>query len=106
MIQRLSGLDAAFLYAETPAMHMHGGALTILDPSAAPQGLDVHRFREIMAARLDQLAPFRQRLITTPFGIDRPVWVDDHRFDVRAHIRRSRCRTLARPVRSRTWPAN
>ncbi len=87
-------------------MHMHGGALTILDPSAAPQGLDVHRFREIMAARLDQLAPFRQRLITTPFGIDRPVWVDDHRFDVRAHIRRSRCRTLARPVRSRTWPAN
>lgn len=86
-MRRLSGMDAAFLYAETPAMHMHGGALTILDPSTAPQRLDVHRFREIIAARLDQLAPFRQRLITTPFGIDRPVWVDDQHVDVRAHIR-------------------
>lgn len=86
-MRRLSGLDAAFLYAETPAMHMHAGALAILDPSTSPERFDADRFREIIAARLGRLDPFRQRLVTTPLGIDRPVWVDDHDFDLRAHIK-------------------
>ncbi len=68
-MQRLSGLDAAFLYAETPAMHMHGVALTILDPSAAPQGLDVHRFRGIMAARLDRPAALAELSAASAPGV-------------------------------------
>lgn len=86
-MRRLSGLDAAMLYAETPAMHMHGATMTILDPSTAPQPFDVDRFRQIVAGRLDRLAPFRQRLVAPPLGVDRPVWVDDPHFDLHAHIR-------------------
>ena len=87
MARRLSGLDAAFLYAETPTMHMHAGALTILDPSTAANGYDVDSVRAMIADRVDRLAPFRMRLASPPFGIDRPVWVDDHDIDVRRHIR-------------------
>ena len=34
-MKRLSGMDAAFLYGETPAVHMHTLKVAILD---APQG--------------------------------------------------------------------
>ena len=32
-MQRLGGLDSAFLYFETPTMHMHVGWLMLIDPS-------------------------------------------------------------------------
>ncbi len=32
-MQRLTGLDASFLYLETPSSHMHVAGLMILDPS-------------------------------------------------------------------------
>ena len=35
-MRRLSGMDAAFLYAETPTWQLHGGAVMILEPSTAP----------------------------------------------------------------------
>ena len=37
-MQRLSGLDAAFLYMETPSNHMHVGSVVVLDPSTVPGG--------------------------------------------------------------------
>ena len=37
-MQQLSGMDASFLYAETPRAHMAGGGIAIYDPSTAPGG--------------------------------------------------------------------
>ena len=37
-VQQLSGLDASFLYLETPNSPMHIGGLTIYDPSTAKSG--------------------------------------------------------------------
>jgi hypothetical protein len=79
-------MDAALLYGETPAMHMHASALTILDPAPA-EVFDVEVFRDVVESRLERLVPLRQRLAAVPFGLDRPVWVDDHAFDGRTHIR-------------------
>lgn len=86
-MRRLSGLDAAMVYAETPAMPMHGGTLTILDPSTAAEPFDAERFRATVAGRLHRLAPFRQRLASPPLGAGRPFWVEDPDVDLRAHVR-------------------
>jgi WS/DGAT/MGAT family acyltransferase len=87
MSRRLNGQDAAFLYAETPTMPFHGASITILDPSTATSQLDVDHFRSVIASRVDRLVPFRLRLAAPPWGLDWPVWVDAHDFDVRRHIR-------------------
>ncbi len=56
---------------------MHAGALAIFDPSISPEPFNADRFREIIAARLHRLVPFRQRLVPTPLGSDRRVRADD-----------------------------
>ena len=49
-MQRLSGLDASFLYLETPTMHMHVALVAVLDPSTMPDGYD-YEVRPVAAAR-------------------------------------------------------
>ena len=36
--ERLTALDASFLYLEQPAMHMHVAGLSVLDPATRPDG--------------------------------------------------------------------
>ena len=38
-MERLSGLDASFLYLETPTLHMHVAMTLVFDPSTVPGGL-------------------------------------------------------------------
>lgn len=45
-MQRLSGLDASFLYAEMPKTPMHIAQLLIYDQSTAPDGFV--RFKDIL----------------------------------------------------------
>ena len=86
-MERLSALDAAFIYGETPAWHMHAGAIMVFDPSTASPPLTVERVRELLWARVGQLGLFRKRLVEVPFGLDRPYWVLDPDLDVDAHVR-------------------
>jgi WS/DGAT/MGAT family acyltransferase len=86
-MRRLNGMDASFVYGETPSWHMHGGTLFVLDPSTAPGGFDVHRLRALVAARAGLLGPFLARLVEVPFGLDRPAWVNDPHLDLGRHIR-------------------
>ena len=37
-MRRLSGIDTAFLYLETPTTHMQVQAVMVLDPSTVPGG--------------------------------------------------------------------
>lgn len=87
-MQRVSGVDAAFLYGETAAWHMHVSAVLIADPSGVPGGFDVDRLRSEVTERLHLAPQFRWRLVEVPFGLDRPVFVEDPSFDINAHIRR------------------
>ncbi len=87
-MKRMSGIDAAFLYGETPAWHMHVSAVMIADPSTAPHGFSAERFKEVTAQRLHLVPQFRWRLVEVPFGLDRPGWTEDPDFDIDAHIRR------------------
>ena len=87
-MQQTSGLDAAFLFTETPNAPMHIGSVGIFDPSTAPDG--IVRFKRIIQTAMERahLAPYlRQRLIEVPFNADFPYWVRDESFDPEFHIR-------------------
>jgi diacylglycerol O-acyltransferase len=86
-VQRLSGMDASFLYMETPDMHMHVVGTMLLDPSTIPDGEDfLTRLKGVLAERIHLLAPFRQRIVQVPFRMDHPVWVEDPNFDLDSHV--------------------
>lgn len=87
--QRLSGLDAAFLALETDRSTGHVGGLSILDPSTAPEPLDLARVRAVYAERIPLISVLRRRLVRLPMGLDQPFWVDDPDFDLAYHVRES-----------------
>jgi diacylglycerol O-acyltransferase len=89
-VERLSGLDASYLYTESPALHMHTLKIGILDVREVPGGYSFERVKEVLAAHLHLLPPFRRRVIPVPFGLNHPVWIEDERFDIDHHVRLTR----------------
>lgn len=86
-MQRLTGLDAGFLYMETATSFMHVAGLIIIDPSTAPGAWGFDDVRDLYRARLDQAPPFRRRLVEVPFGLHHPIWIEDPDFDLDWHLR-------------------
>lgn len=86
-IERMTGIDAGFLYMETPSVHMHTLKIAILEPD---EHLTYDAFVAGMLARLKRLPPLRRRVVEVPFGLNHPVWVTMPRIDVAHHIRRHR----------------
>jgi WS/DGAT/MGAT family acyltransferase len=87
-MQQLSGLDASFLYFETPNSPMHIGFISIYDQASAPGGQVT--FRGILAnveKRLHLARCFRQRLAYVPLNLDHPYWIEDPDFDLEFHVR-------------------
>ena len=87
-MRRLAGMDASFVYMETPSAHMHVVGTLVLDPSSAPKGYSFERVKHMIESRLHLLEPFRRKLVMVPFGIDHPVWIEDPDFDIDRHLRR------------------
>lgn len=75
-MKQLAGLDASFLYLETPQMPMHVGALHLLELPAAYDGDWVEDLREHLRQRLPLLPALRRQLQTMPLGLSNPGWVD------------------------------
>ena len=86
-VQRLSGLDASFLYNETRTQHVHTLKYAILDVTGVDGGFSVERMRDELERRLHLLPPFRRRLVEVPLGVHHPVWIEDPHFDLAAHVR-------------------
>ena len=86
-MRRLSGVDAAFLYLETPATQMQVQAVMLLDPSTVPGGYSFEKVKAHLESRLPTLPEFRRRLAYVPFDLHRPVWFDDPDFDFDYHVR-------------------
>lgn len=85
MIRQLSGLDAGFLYLETPEMPMHVGALHVLELPAGYKGNFVADMRRHMATRLPLAPALRRKLAWMPFNLANPVWIDAQP-DLNEHI--------------------
>ena len=88
-MERLSGLDASFLYLETPTLHMHVALALVFDPSTIPGGYSFERIKGRIAERIPAAPVFRRRLVEVPFRLGHPVWVDDPDFDIDYHVRRA-----------------
>jgi WS/DGAT/MGAT family acyltransferase len=86
-MRRLSGIDTAFLYLETPTTHMQVQAVMLLDPSTVPGGYSFEKIKAHLGSRLPRLPEFRRRLAHVPFDLHRPVWFDDPDFDLDYHVR-------------------
>jgi WS/DGAT/MGAT family acyltransferase len=87
-MKQLTGLDASFLYLETPNAPMHISGLSIYDQSTAPGGKV--RFKDIIENtnnRMMGLPVMTQKLVTVPMGLDHPYWVTDGAYDPEFHIR-------------------
>ena len=96
-MERMTGLDASFLYFETPTMHMHVCATIIFDPSTMKGGYSFEKIREFIEGRLHLVPPFRRRLMEVPFRIHHPIWVEDPDFDLDYHLRRVACPSPGTP---------
>ncbi|MDP5070365.1 MAG: wax ester/triacylglycerol synthase family O-acyltransferase, partial [Congregibacter sp.] len=87
-MQQLSGLDASFLYLETPNSPMHISGLYIYTQETAPEGKV--RFKQILegtAQRVRHIPSLTRRLKEVPLGLDHPYWIDEGDFDPEFHIR-------------------
>jgi diacylglycerol O-acyltransferase len=87
-MERLSGLDSAFLSMETPSMHLHVAMLAVVDTSTMREPYRFDRLKEFVANRLLGLPTARRRAVHVPFRLNHPVWVEDPDLDVDYHIRR------------------
>jgi diacylglycerol O-acyltransferase / wax synthase len=85
MAERLTRLDASFLYLEEPDTPMHVGGVLILE--ALPGGVDA--LADLVEARLPLVPRYRQRVAVVPGHVANPVWVDDPEFDIAYHVRRN-----------------
>ncbi|WP_051551768.1 WS/DGAT/MGAT family O-acyltransferase [Nocardioides sp. URHA0020] len=87
-MERLSGLDASFLYLETPAQLMHVCGVIVLDPGTMPEGYTFGGFRAEIDRRVRDVPEFTRRLRRVPLGLDHPIWVHDRHFDIDRHVHR------------------
>ncbi len=85
---RLAGMDASFLYMETPTHHMHVVGALILDPSGMKEPFSIDHLRHLIETRIHLMPMLRRRLVMVPLGIDHPVWIEDPDFVLDQHITR------------------
>lgn len=89
-MERLSGIDATFLYSEAGATMMHTLKVVIIKPGKGrgPVDSSLKRLRDVLSPRLSLLPRFRSRILEVPLGLHHPVWVPDPAFDIDHHLSR------------------
>lgn len=87
-IDRATAEDMVSLATDVGSAPMQVGAVLLLDGGP---GLDPVRMTAAVAERIRSVPRLRQRLIRTPPGAGRPIWVDDRGFDADRHVRSLVC---------------
>ncbi|MFP6664344.1 MAG: wax ester/triacylglycerol synthase family O-acyltransferase [Deltaproteobacteria bacterium] len=87
--ERLSAQDHSFLAFEKGSVHMHIAATQIFESGpmrTEAGGVDIAAFRRATEGVLHLIPRYRQKLKWVPLE-GRPVWVDDHSFNLDYHLR-------------------
>ncbi len=88
-MKSLTGLDATFLYLETPEMPMHVGSLNLCELPAGFRG-SFHKAVKAHISKRMHLAPvFSRKLVSMPLELGHPLWVEADAVDIDFHIRRA-----------------
>jgi diacylglycerol O-acyltransferase len=82
----MPGVDAGFLYMETPTLHMHTLKVSVVDVSEVPGGYSFPMIKDEIMARLHLLPPFRRRVLQVPLQLHHPLWVEDRDVDPDRHV--------------------
>ncbi len=89
-VARLTSLDLMFLRLENPAWPGHVGGLALVEGTPLLDTFGQLRLREIrerVNRRLAHVPQLRRRLhFPGPLG-GKALWVDDHQFDIKHHVR-------------------
>lgn len=80
-LKSISGMDATFLYIDSPTSPMHVGSVAVIEGD-----LKFETFRKTILSRLHMIPKLRKKLVYAPMSIDYPYWVDDPEFDIDLHL--------------------
>ena len=84
-MQRMSPLDASFLFLENDNQPMHIGGVAIFE-GPAPSHEEVV---QLLTSKLHLVPRYRQKVKFLPLGVGLPGWIDDPDFEIEYHIRRT-----------------
>lgn len=88
-MKQLGGIDATFLYMETPETPMHVAGLTLYEPPIDLSGTFYDHFKDFFLTRMHLAPIFEKRLARTVLELDHPAWVDAGEIDISYHLRRA-----------------
>lgn len=89
-MKRLDGLSAFMIYSERPKWYQHTLKVAILDYGEQTTPSYDSLIAEFSDS-VQRVPMLRWKLARVPFGINHPVWVKAHDFDVRYHLRHISC---------------
>jgi diacylglycerol O-acyltransferase len=87
-MKSLSGLDATFLYLETPETPMHVGSLNLYELPKGFKGSFHKAVRQHIGKRIHLAPIFSRRLAFMPFDLGHPIWVEADNVDLDFHVRK------------------
>lgn len=94
-MKSLSGLDATFLYLETPETPMHVGSLNLYELPSGFKG-SFHKALQAHIGKRMHLAPiFSRKLAFMPFDLGHPIWVEAETVDLNFHVRKVKDKDLS-----------
>ena len=85
-MKQLSGLDATFLYMETPSQFGHVSSVSVYE-RPDPEYKPFDEWRRQVERRLPLLEPLTRKLVDVPLRLDHPYWIEDADFDIDFHVR-------------------
>lgn len=92
MAERMAAADVVFLHRESRTAPQHVGQLAVFAPPSS--GFDYDRLVRLLEERISLAPRYRQKVRMVPGHLANPLWIDDPRFDITYHVRRS---ALPRP---------
>jgi diacylglycerol O-acyltransferase len=82
-MDRMSMLDAEFLYIEDGCVQLHIGSCAVFE--GPPPSFE--EFAAMTESKLPRVPRYRHVVRDVPLGLGRPVWVDDPHFNLEYHLR-------------------